>query len=193
MKPEKKSMLSFFIFEKDDAVKTGRFLLYFMLAYLIMLGLVNWIGIQAFEQWVASNVLFLLQLFGHSGQVTVTETALIHLESGVVIEISELCTGLTELMIIVGAILGSAGIFWKKRVLGAAVAGVIAIVFNHFRIVATSLLILGSTDIELIDFTHNVLFRTFLFATVAGLYIAWFYWAVGSEMKAKKILNNRKT
>jgi len=176
-----------FKFEKEDAVKTGRFLLYFMIAYIALSVAIRSIfSIPGIELWTANNVLAGLQLFGQQGIVSLAETALIELDSGIVIEISELCTGLMETLVIVAAILASVGIGWRKRLLGAAIAAVATIALNHVRIIVTSLLILGSADLLLIEFTHNVLFRLFLFISIAVLYIAWFYWAVSSEVEAKK-------
>jgi exosortase/archaeosortase family protein len=174
-------------FEKEDAVKTGRFLLYFILVYLALSFVAQAVvGMEAIELWVAGNVLGMLNMFGFAGTVSFEETALVSLEAGSVIQISELCTGTMELFIVVGAIIASLGISWRRRLIGTGAAGIAVILFNHVRIVFTSLLILGTGDLALIDFTHNVLFRVFLFVTVAGLYIAWFYWAASKEMPVKK-------
>lgn len=171
-------------FGRQDAVRTGRFLLYFIIAYMLLSLAVKAIfPVQAVELFVANNVLGFLQLLGQAGTVSMGETALIELQSGIAIEISELCTGIMETLIIVCAIIASVGIEWRKRLLGAAVAGVATIVLNQARIVVTALIILGSGDLALIEFTHNVLFRLFLFLSIAGLYIAWFYWAASSEGK----------
>ncbi len=173
-----------FSFERQDAVKTGRFVLYFLLAYLAAsLAVEALFPIQAIELFVANNVLSFLQGAGYSGSVEAGETAIISLEAGPQIEISELCTGVMETLIIVSAIVASVGIAWKKRLFGAAAAGLTTIAFNYVRIIVTAMLILGTSDISLISFTHNVLFRTFLFLTIAVLYIAWFYWAVRGEFK----------
>jgi exosortase/archaeosortase family protein len=180
-----------FSFQKEDAVKTGRFLLWFILTYLLLSVAIKAIfPIEAIELWVANNVLAILQLAGYSGSTSLAETALIELQSGSTIEISELCTGLMETLIIVGAIVASIGISWRKRLLGAAAAAAATIALNYVRIIATALLILSTSDLALIEFTHNVLFRLFLFVTIAGLYIAWFYWAASSEKTGeKKTLN----
>ncbi len=185
-------------FGKDDAVKTGRFLLYFILVYLVFSMLAKGIvGIETIELWVAGNVLGILSFFGQTGTVSLAETALIQLDSGIAIEISELCTGLMETILIVGAIIASIGLSWKKRLIGAGAALIIAIIFNHIRIVITTLLILGTNDITLIEFTHNILFRITLLVIIAGLYIIWFYWAASTDSKfskkSKKRLNNIKT
>ncbi len=175
-----------FRFEKEDATKTGRFLLFFVLVYLVAsLLLDSFFPIRAHEAFIANNVLAALQATGSSGRVVEKETVLIELQNGKSIEISELCTGRMELLIIVGAIIASLGIEWRKRLIGAVAAAVATILFNFFRIFAASLLILNTADLGLIEFTHNILFRVFLFFTIAVLYIAWFYWAVSAEAKGK--------
>jgi len=180
-------------FGKDDAVKTGRFLLYFILVYLVFSMLAKGIvGIETIELWVAGNVLGILSFFGQTGTVSLTETALIQLDSGIAIEISELCTGLMETMLIVGAIIASIGMSWKKRLIGAGATLIIAVIFNHLRIVVTTLLILGTNDLTLIEFTHNILFRITLLVIIAGLYIIWFYWAASTDSSFSKKSKRKK-
>lgn len=187
-----------FSFEREDASKTGRFLLYFIVFYMlasIALNLV--VGMPAMRLLVANNVSALLGLFGQNSTVSFGEPVLVQLQpAGQAIEISDLCTGLTETLIIVGAIIASIGLSWRKRLLGAAVAAIIVILLNHARIVFTALLIVGTSDLALIDFAHNLLFRAFLLVSIAGIYIAWFYWAASSEAgllyMRKKGLRKRK-
>ena len=171
-------------FEKDDAVKTGRFLAFFIIVYLALsVSIKFFFPMVVIEQWVVENVLAFLQFLGHNGYVALGETAVIHLEGGPAIEISELCTGLMETLIVASAIIASAGIDWRKRLFGSVSAGLAAIVLNYARIVFTTLLILGTADIALISFTHNILFRAFLLISIAGMYIIWFYWATKNDGK----------
>jgi len=180
-------------FEKQDAVKTGRFVLYFILVYLVLsIAVTAVIPVQLQELFVANTVLGSLQLFGFSGQVSFEETALISLDVGTSIEISELCTGLMETLIIVGAIIASVGISWRKRFIGAAAAAIITMALNFARIIFTALVILTTADLALIEFTHDILFRIFLFVTIAGLYIGWFYWAVSKEGLSKGRIKKEK-
>ncbi len=166
-------------FTKDDAVKTGRFLAFFIIVYLALSISIRFFApIIVIEQWVAENVLAFLQFLGHNGYVALGETAVIHLEGGQAIEISELCTGLMETLIIASAIIASAGIDWRKRLFGSVSAGLATIVLNYARIVFTTLLIVGTADLALISFTHNILFRAFLLISIAGMYMLWFWWAV---------------
>ncbi len=176
-----------FSFTKDDAQKTGRFLLLFVVVYLVLSFVAKGlIGIEAIELSVANSSLEILQMLGQTGSVSFAEVALIELESGVAIEISELCTGLMEFLIIVGTILASAGISLRRRLTGAAVGGVLTVLLNFLRIVITALIIVGTGDLALIELTHNILFRLFLFVSIAGIYLAWFYWAASKEIDGKK-------
>jgi len=178
--PEKKNLQP--SLGKEDAIKTGRFVLYFILVYLLAsMALEVLLPARALEAAVANNVLFLLGAAGQGGSVSSGETAVIALAGGAKIEISELCTGRMETLIIFSAIIASAGIAWRKRLAGAAIAAAAAIAFNHLRIAGTALLILGSGDTAMIEFAHNILFRVFLFIVIAGFYIGWFYWAASSE------------
>ncbi|MBN2066952.1 MAG: hypothetical protein JW744_00610 [Candidatus Diapherotrites archaeon] len=175
-----------FSFEKEDAVKTGRFLLFFILVYLLgLLFLGALFPIPAQELFIAGNVSAALGAFGIESSVSMQETALVSIQSGPAIAISELCTGSTELLIIVSAIIASIGISWRKRLAGAIAAAAATTAFNYFRVIATILIILGTGDIGAIELAHNVLFRAFLFFTIAVSYIAWFYWAVSAEIKAQ--------
>jgi len=177
-------------FEKKDAVKTGRFLLFFILVYLVLSFLSKALfPPKVMETWIASNVLGMLSILGQPGSVAIGETATINLASGTAIEISELCTGAMETLVIASAIISSIGISWRKRAFGAVASALIVVALNHFRIIVTTLLILSTQDVEIVEFAHNTLFRLFLFISIAGLYVAWFYWAAGTE--AKKARPNR--
>jgi len=163
-----------FRLDKSEARKTGRFLAFFVLIYLVL-----WFGLTA----IIPESLMQQQIAGavaatFNGSMVEAEHPTVQLAQGKFIEISPLCTGLTELFIITAAILASIGIPLKKRLLGAAAGAIAVLALNLFRIFATISIILSTSSIELIDFAHNVLFRIFLLAAVAGIYIAWFYWAV---------------
>ena len=172
------NLLNFQI-ERKDTIKTGRFLLYFALIYIVFSGAFYFLfPLQKVEEFIAGITLSFLGMIGYSGKIVLQEPVLIQLENGISIVISELCTGAMELFIIASAILASHGIEWRKRVLGA-IASIIALqAFNFLRIFATIFVILNTSSIETIEFTHNILFRVFLFIVVAGSYIVWFHWAV---------------
>jgi len=176
-----------FSFSKQDAVKSGRFVLYFILVYLAASLLFDALfPLKALELFIANNVLSFLQSAGYAGTVSIAGAAVISLQAGPSIEISELCTGRMELLIITSAIIASTGIGWRKRLFGVVAAGLATVAFNYVRIIVTIMLILGTGDLAVIDFAHNVLFRAFLFVTIAGLYVAWFYWAVSREAALRK-------
>jgi len=92
------------------------------------------------------------------------------------IAISYLCTGLLETVIISSAIISSFGITLKSRILGVVGALIALVAFNVFRIVA-SILIIIYFGLNLANFSHDVLFRVFLFFSIAGIYFVWFRWA----------------
>jgi exosortase/archaeosortase family protein len=164
--------------DKQESVKTGRFLFYFVIFYLV----ISWIINTAFplivvEEFVAWITLLFLNLIGYSGEMIIQEPVLIVLNNNVTIAISELCTGLMELFIVSAAIMGSHGIAWKLRIAGAIGAAIVLQVLNFFRIFVTLIVILAGSTLDTIEFTHNILFRLFLFVVIAGVYMVWFLWA----------------
>jgi len=168
-----------FSFERKDTINTGRFLLYFVFLYLIFSTLFFFIApLQSVEGFVAGATFSFLQAIGYSGKIVLQEPVLIELDNGVKIVISELCTGLMEMFIIASAILASAGISWRKRIFGALASIIVLQLFNFARIFSTILVILSGNPIEIIEFTHNILFRVFLFIVIAGSYIVWLYFSV---------------
>jgi len=72
------------------------------------------------------------------------------------------------------AILASHGIAWRKRIIGALLGIALAQIFNITRILLTITFILDS-DIQTIEFVHNVFFRVTLFIVIVGIYAAWFW------------------
>lgn len=164
--------------EKEDVRKGGRFLMFFLVVYAALISIYFAVPAIETEKAVAETELGILNLFGIRGTVSVQEAAIISLQNGQQIQISGLCTGIEELIILVSAIIASIGISWKKRIIGAIAGAIIAVAFNYLRITATIFIILSTSDLGIIEFTHNILFRIFLFATIAVSYIAWFQWAV---------------
>ena len=168
-----------FRIEKSDTIKTGRFLLFFVFLYLLFSSLFFvFVPLQKMEEFIAGATLSFLLLTGFQGKLVLQEPVLIQLENGVGIVISELCTGLMEMFIVASAILASIGIDWRKRIIGAIASVILLQAFNFVRIFATLLVILGNHSLQTIEFTHNILFRIFLFVVIAGSYIAWFYFSV---------------
>lgn len=173
-------------FKKEDARKTGIFFLLAAIIYTLLHFSSKAFPVEFYENITAQSVLFVLKLFGVQGAITIQEPVLITLASGIKIEISYLCTGLMELFVIIAAIAASHGISLKKRAVGILAALIVAPLFNLFRITATIFLILNSGSIELIDFTHNILFRITLFFAIAGIYTVWFIWAVQEDIQKSK-------
>lgn len=175
-------------FTKAEAQKTALFILTFALAYSIIYFLTKSIipDIEI-EYFVGKTILFILNFLGISGEIFFQEPVLIALSTGIKIEISYLCTGMLELIVLIAAIIASHGISWKKRAIGIFSAIIIAPIFNLLRIIITILVILNSNSIELIDLTHNILFRIILFLVIVGIYFAWFLWATNQLKTLKNI------
>ena len=168
--------------DMEEAKKAGRFVLTFAAAYITILFLSGiLLPLQAIEALVANAVMLVLSLFGFSGKIVLQEPVLMQFSNGVVAQISELCTGKTETLIIMAAILASWGISWKKRLAGALAGVAVAFAFNIARIAITVAVISAGGDLQLVEFTHNILFRLTLFAVIAGFYAVWFLWATGQR------------
>lgn len=189
---EKKSsgFFSAFKIDKGEAQKTGRFLAFFVIVFIALRLPFELVPGIVIEGAVAGTELAILSALGIFGELVIGETAIISLANGIQIQISELCTGMLELLILVAAIIASIGIRWRERIIGAAAGAVAILLFNFFRITATIIIILAEPGIETIEFAHNVLFRIFLFFAIAIAYIAWFYWAVQRQPDRKTGLLN---
>jgi len=183
-----KGIFSGFGIEKEDARKTGRFLGFFIIVFVALKLFVDFVLGSALENFVASVELGILGMLGISGSLILNGTAVIALENGLNIMISELCTGSLELLILVSAIIASIGIAWRSRIIGAVAGAVFIVLFNFLRITLTILIILSEPGIETIEFAHDILFRIFLFFAIAIAYIAWFYWAVKRQKQKKGLL-----
>ena len=171
-------------FDKSEAGKAMRFLALFILLYaVISLSFYALIPLEAVESVTANSVMHFLGWFGYSGEITAGEPVLILLEGRVKIQISELCTGLLEMFVLVASVLASVGISWRKRGWGVLLSVLVVFAFNIIRIVATSLIILGGAEIGVIELAHDLLFRITLFAVIVVTYVAWFYWAVGGRIR----------
>ncbi len=179
-------------FNGEELKKGGIFLMLCIVSYSLLTIFSKAFPLQFYENLVAQGVLFFLNLIGINGSIALQEPVLITLAGGAKIEISYLCTGLMELFIIISAIIASQGISIKKRAIGVAAALVVAPAFNLFRIIATVLLILNTKSIELIDFTHNILFRITLFVVIMGIYTVWFLWAINAMHFKKEKIENAK-
>lgn len=166
------------LFTKSEILKAGKFLLGFGACFLALSALLFFVPLSWFEYFFAALSFFVLGLLGFSGEIVFGEPVLLRLSAlSQPIAISYLCTGLLEAVIVASAVAASFGIETKKRIFGI-IAGILALVlFNSGRIIASILIIifLGASAAE---FSHDILFRVFLFAAVAGYYFVWFKWAV---------------
>lgn len=164
-------------FSKEEASMAGGFLLGMAVLFFAFSWLASLVPLSAIEGFYASASLAALKALGFNGWVTPGEPALVTLEAlAQPIGITWLCTGLLELEILCAAILASSGIPLKKRVLGAIAAGAALAALNVLRITASvlAIIVLG---LDAGSFSHDVLFRVFLFVAIAGLYYAWLEWA----------------
>jgi len=165
------------LFSKKESVKTGKFLLGFGVSFLVLNLVSLLIPLEWIEFFFASLTLSLLELLGFVGIIVFAEPVIINLEQiSKPIAISYLCTGILETVIILSAVISSFGIESKKRIYGVAAALLAIVSFNVLRIVI-SILIIIYFGLDIAAFSHDILFRVFLFVTVAGFYIYWFKWA----------------
>lgn len=140
------------------------------------------------EAFYANLAVFLAGIFGlHGGIITAPgeEPVLIFLLGvGMPVSISYLCTGLLEMLLLVAAVAASFGIEIRKRMLGIAGAVAATMLFNILRITA-SILLIAYAGLGIAELGHEILFRLFLFVTIAGYYTWWFRWATGKEGAGK--------
>jgi len=129
----------------------------------------------------------ILGIFGFYGYVVMQEPALLYLEAfRVPIGISYLCTGLLELSIVWAAVISSFGVGMRKRAMGVAAGTLTLVAFNFLRIIA-SILVIYYFGLDAGNFSHDLLFRLFLFLTIALFYYMWLKWATSKNgMHAKK-------
>jgi len=164
--------------DDPEILKGGKFLAAFIIIFVVISSLLSLLPLQGIEIFFALPTLEVLKIFGFRGALDAgSEPVLILLQSLVMpISISYLCTGLMEAAIIAAAVLSSFGISLKKRAVGVVASVATIIAFNFFRIVASILVILWF-GLDAGEFSHDLLFRIFLFVVIAGFYFVWFRWA----------------
>jgi exosortase/archaeosortase family protein len=167
------------------------FILFFLATYLILS-----FAIIPFENnikaFVGETSIVLLEMQGHEitgqGFYQAEEISYSFFVDNVLINIIGLCTGVLEIIILIGAILATLGISLKKKLIGVGVGIVVGIIFNLLRIFITINIILFNS-IEFAELMHGVLFRIILFVYITGFYIVWFYISMnGLPKKLKNIL-----
>lgn len=164
-----------FGFEKKDLADAARFVITLLVFFIAINFLASLIPLELIEFFVAQISFFFLGLLGFSYEILLQEPVLVLLETQA-IQISYLCTGLLETIVLVSAVLASHGISWKKRIQGALAGIAVSLAFNVLRIDLTVLIVHGF-GIAVAEFGHDFLFRLVLFLVVAGYYFAWFKWA----------------
>lgn len=124
-------------------------------------------SLQALLATLSQNILRVLGLSIQAGG------SAIHFYAGTnLIEISPLCSGLVEMLLLSGAILATHTRTVESRVRGVLVGVGILFVFNLVRIVIT-IMQLEHTSLEFATFTHDVLFRIVLIIGFALVYVSW--------------------
>ena len=96
------------------------------------------------------------------------------------VEISPLCSGLVEMILLASAIAATPGFSWRKKIVGIAAGVALLYLFNIFRIIITVQQLIHS-PLSFAAFTHDVLFRIVLLAGFALLYGGW---VNGSRLRA---------
>lgn len=168
---------------RKEAVKGTVFLASFLILFSLLALLINALPdfILNFELWIANIILAIMKSIGYDGSIIIiNDLPIIELINGTNIQISYLCTGLLEASVLIAAILASHGISWRNRILGCLVGIVLAQLFNITRILLTITFILDS-DIQTIEFVHNIFFRVTLFLVIVGIYAAWFWIATRKQ------------
>ena len=168
-------------FPKNAASHAGKFMLAILALFLLFNFILSFFPLWWFEYFFAQSSLLMLNIFGIEGTIEISEPVLLHIQGfALPIAISYLCTGILELTVIWSAILSSFGIDIKKRIIGAFAATIFLGIFNIARISA-SILIIAYFGLSAGEFSHDILFRVFLFVTIALYYYLWFNWASGKE------------
>lgn len=175
------------------------FVIGFILFYLLITFTISFIPQEYFKQSTGESVELILSLIGHEpnteGFVSCEEAYLVYSENegkcysftlqDKTIHIAWLCTGVLEIIILVSAILASFGIKNKQKMVGVVLAIIVGVGFNLVRIILTISVVLTQNN-QLIEFTHDWLFRIVLFVYITVFYVIWFYWANRKENETKK-------
>ncbi len=160
---------------------TGKFLLGLLAVFIFSNFLLSLFPLVWFERFYAAGSLFALGFFGMNGAIIAQEPVLVQLDAfALPLGFSYLCTGLLELTFVWGATLASFGVGLRKRLIGAAAGTIVLVLFNFARIIL-SVLIIAALGLDAGNFAHDLLFRAFLFITIAGYYYFWLRWAAGAK------------
>ncbi len=88
------------------------------------------------------------------------------------VEISPLCAGLLEMILLASAILSTNTVTNIKKIKGILAGVALLYLFNVFRIVITTQQLVHSS-LSFAEFTHDVFFRLMLIAGFALVYAGW--------------------
>lgn len=159
----------------------GKFVLLLIVFFAALLFASSLVPLNFFEKATAYSSNALYGLIGIRGTVQAEEgEVFIQIAEGPKIIFSGLCTGLLETIVLASAIAATFEISRRKRLFGIIIGAICVFLFNLLRIAITTLAILAS-PVGVAEFTHNVLFRVFLFFAIAGLYAGWYNWAMRSN------------
>jgi exosortase/archaeosortase family protein len=163
---------------KAGLEKAGKFVFSITIFFIVFNFLFELIGVQKFEFFYANGALAILSLLGFSGKVVEAGTTLLILNDfNYPFTFGYLCTGLLELALIWSAVLSTTEVGLKKRLFGLVAAAFTLVVFNFGRIVF-SIIIIIYLGLDVGNFSHDLLFKVFLFVTIAGFY---YFWVKNSE------------
>ena len=163
-------------------IAAGKFLLGIAVLFMLLSFFLSLIPLTLSEQFYAYGTLAALNALGFGGTVIVQEPVLLVLDAlSVPVGISYLCTGILELSLVWSAVIASAGVGAGKRAAGVAAGTAVLVFFNFLRIISSILIILFF-GFDAGNFSHDALFRVFLFATIAGFYYFWLNWATEGKI-----------
>lgn len=173
--------------EHKTVLNAGKFVLVLFLVFAVLGFAVFLVSMNPLKAITANASSAVLRGMGVPNTVEGGEDAYIILGNPekTIIVINELCTGVLETMILVAAILATLEIHWKKRAVGAVAAVIGIFVFNQIRIVSTVFFILNA-PLEIVVLSHEILFRVFLFITIAVFYWLFLKWGKNKPKPVRK-------
>lgn len=135
-----------------------------------------WILLAPFEMYLQSLLANLARGGVESlGIITrATEDPIQFYSGNALIEISPLCSGLLEMILLGAAILATPTKPWGSRVRGLVVGIALLFILNLTRIILTIMQI-QHTSLAFATFTHDVLFRIVLIMGFALIYAGWIH------------------
>lgn len=121
------------------------------------------------QELTATHAQFVLHVLGTA---TVSQDAIQFWAGNNLVEISSLCAGLLEMILLVSAMLATDTVSLEKKMKGIIAGVILLYAFNIFRIVIT-VQQLVHTSLSFAEFTHDVFFRLMLLVGFAAIYAAW--------------------